>query len=158
MDEIDDGAPSPLLDGYERLTLVGHGGTATVYTATRTADGTPVAVKVFDAGESGAADRQVAAMGRLDGIGGLLQLLDDGTLADGRRYLVTPFCAGGSLADRMARFGGSPPGDVATVGRKLAEALQAAHDAGVLHRDIKPSNVLFASDERRCSPTSAPHG
>src|SRR5690606_16918688 len=49
------------LDGYDRLTFVGRGGTATVYSATRTADGSLVAVKVFDAPESGPFDRQMRA-------------------------------------------------------------------------------------------------
>lgn len=143
----DDAPTAPTVEGYERLALIGHGGTAAVFSAIRTEDGAPAAIKVFDAGESKAADRQVAAMERLRGVDGVLRIDQDGTLADGRRFLVTPYCVTGSLSARMTRFGGLAPTEVAGLGAGLAAALEASHEAGVLHCDIKPSNVLFGSDD-----------
>lgn len=134
------------LPGYERLTVVGSGGTATVFSATRSADGAAVAIKVFDASESQAFDRQLKASERLADVPGILAVDDHGTLPDGRCYTVSPFAHGGSLGARLTRFGPLAPDEVARLGARLASSLDAAHRAGVLHRDLKPSNVLLADD------------
>ena len=92
------------LEDYERLTLLGRGGTATVYSARRRSDGAAVAVKVFDEPDSSAFDRQLRASERLGDIDGVLAILSEVELPDRRRCLVLPFAPGGSLADRMGEF------------------------------------------------------
>jgi serine/threonine protein kinase len=52
--------------------------------------------------------------------------------------------AGGTLADRVAAEGPLPWAEALRVGIRLAEALDAAHAAGVLHRDVKPQNILVS--------------
>jgi serine/threonine protein kinase len=52
--------------------------------------------------------------------------------------------SGGSLRQRI-RAGPMPWPEVVAIGVKLAVALHAAHEAGVLHRDIKPENVLCSA-------------
>lgn len=66
---------------------------------------------------------------------------------NGVPFLVMPYLEGGSLRDRMV---GTPiPLVQAAIWiRQLADALDAAHAAGVLHRDVKPANVLIGKGER----------
>jgi serine/threonine protein kinase len=65
---------------------------------------------------------------------------------DGRPCLVMEFVPSVSLADRLAEQGSLPVADVASIGRQVADALAAAHGAGIVHRDVKPGNVLLAED------------
>ena len=72
----------------------------------------------------------------------ILTVLDSGT-ADGLLYYVMPYAEGESLRARVAREGGLPISDAVRILREVADALAAAHAAGVVHRDIKPDNVLL---------------
>ena len=130
-------------EGYTRLSVIGRGGTATVHRAVRIADAAVVAIKSFDDGEDASFDRQLRAGEMLRDVPGIAATLDEGTSSDGRRFLVTPFVGGGSLAERMRQLGGLPAEEVTALGQQLAVTLAAAHAEGVLHRDLKPSNVLL---------------
>jgi serine/threonine protein kinase len=52
------------------------------------------------------------------------------------------YLPGGTLKDRIARAGRLSPREAVEVAIQVAEALQAAHERGVVHRDVKPGNVL----------------
>jgi serine/threonine protein kinase len=86
--------------------------------------------------------REVTAAGRLSGHPHVIDVYDAGTLADGRPYLVMELCPAGSLNDLLRRRGPMSAAQVRDIGIRIADALAAAHAAGILHRDIKPANIL----------------
>ncbi|SPF04114.1 serine/threonine-protein kinase [Streptomyces sp. MA5143a] len=135
------------LPGYEVQEVLGRGGFATVYRARQLAVGREVALKVDSQVLSSARDRQrflreVTAAGQLSGHPHVVPVYDAGVLADNRPYMVLELCPGGSLGDRLHRRGPLPLKEARDIGVGLADAVAAAHAAGVLHRDIKPGNVM----------------
>lgn len=72
----------------------------------------------------------------------------DVVVHDDRPWLVMEYLPSKSLATVVAEFGPLAPGEVAEIGRHVADGLAAAHAAGVVHRDVKPGNVLIADDGR----------
>jgi serine/threonine-protein kinase len=67
---------------------------------------------------------------------------DIGSTEDGRDYIAMAYCAGGSLATRLAS-GLLPIEKAVQVAAQVAAALDRAHEAGIVHRDIKPANIAF---------------
>jgi len=138
---------APSVPGYHVTGVCGRGGFAVVYRAWQQAVGREVAVKIDNRALLTERDqrrflREVTAAGRLSGHPNVIDVYDAGTLPDGRPYLVMELCPAGSLQDEINRDGPMTPARVRDLGTGLADALAAAHEAGVLHRDIKPANVL----------------
>jgi tetratricopeptide (TPR) repeat protein len=67
---------------------------------------------------------------------------DIGSTDDGRVYIAMAYCAGGSLAARLAS-GPMPIDQAVRVAAQVAGALDRAHQAAIVHRDIKPANIAF---------------
>jgi len=65
---------------------------------------------------------------------------------DGQPWLVMEFVDAPSLAQLMREKGHLDPREVARIGAKVAAAMAAAHDAGIVHRDVKPANILVADN------------
>ncbi|OXR42953.1 Serine/threonine-protein kinase PknB [Nocardia cerradoensis] len=65
---------------------------------------------------------------------------------DGQPWLVMEYVDAQSLAALMRDKGPLEPREVARIGAKVAAALAAAHDAGIVHRDVKPANILVADN------------
>ncbi|MGH3979746.1 MAG: serine/threonine-protein kinase, partial [Pseudonocardiaceae bacterium] len=65
---------------------------------------------------------------------------------DGQPWLVMEYLPSRSLATVLTEQGALPPREVARIGRQVADALAAAHSAGIVHRDVKPGNVLLGED------------
>ncbi|MCF6476662.1 serine/threonine protein kinase [Nonomuraea sp. MG754425] len=60
----------------------------------------------------------------------------------GQPWIVMDLLPGRSLADLLKERGPLPPGQVASAGLRVLDALEAAHRHGILHRDVKPGNVI----------------
>jgi hypothetical protein len=65
---------------------------------------------------------------------------------DAQQWLVMEYVEGTTLAALVARDGALSPDQAAQVTGQAADALAAAHAAGIVHRDVKPSNILVAPD------------
>ncbi|MEV7970462.1 protein kinase [Sphaerisporangium sp. NPDC088356] len=138
---------APEVSGYEVLGILGQGGFGVVYRARQLAVRREVALKVDNRVLVSERDRrrfmrEVTSAGALSGHPHVADVYDAGVLADGRPYMVLELCPGGSLADRLREEGPLGPREVRDIGVRIADALAAAHAAGVLHRDVKPANIL----------------
>jgi WD40 repeat protein len=154
-DALDREAPPAPATGrlgrYELRGEVGRGSFATVYRAWDPGLGREVAVKVprpeFLADPAGRerALREARSAARLrhPAIIPLYEAGQDGETA----YLVYEFIAGPTLAERL-RQGRPGPRPAAEWAARLADALDAAHRAGLVHRDVKPANVILGPDGR----------
>lgn len=135
------------LPGLVDATEIGRGGFGTVYRATEVDLGREVAVKVLTGGMDEQSrsrfERERRAMGALSSHPNIITIFRTGAAEDGALYLVMEYLPRGSLAERIAKSGPSPWGDVLRVGIELCGALESAHRTGVLHRDVKPGNVMM---------------
>jgi serine/threonine-protein kinase len=135
-----------LADRYRVQRELGAGGMATVYLAHDVRHERDVAIKVLhpDLGAALGAERflsEIRTTARLQHPH-ILPLLDSGE-ADGLLFYVMPFIAGETLRAKLDRERQLAIDEAVALGREIADALQHAHDAGIVHRDIKPDNILL---------------
>jgi serine/threonine protein kinase len=139
-------SPGLRLGPYEIGEALGAGGMGEVYRARDTRLDRTVAIKVLSGPLSANPalrerfDREARAISSLSHPH-ICALYDVGH-QEGLDYLVMEYLEGQSLADRLLE-GPLPLQDVLSMGAQIAEALSAAHRAGVVHRDLKPGNVML---------------
>ena len=136
--------PLPEIPGYRVESVIGSGGVASVYAARSGSSGRRVAVKVVRSVGIGAQAiarfrQECRALSRL-AHPGIVGLVETGSSA-GLTYLVMEFIDGESLDRWMASSRPDVARCVALV-RRMLEALDHAHQAGVVHRDLKPRNIV----------------
>jgi Tol biopolymer transport system component len=139
-------APGDRIGRYEIVSLLGAGGMGEVYRALDTQLSRHVAIKFLSTEFANPSARrrfqQEAQMASALNHPHILTVHEAGEI-DGRQYLVTELVDGGTLAD-WAIDGQRTWRQVVTILVGVADALAAAHDAGILHRDVKPANILIS--------------
>jgi hypothetical protein len=129
---------------------LGEGGMATVYLARDIRHNRQVAIKVLkpELAAVVGAERFLAEIETTANLQHphILPLFDSGE-ADGFLFYVMPYIDGETLADRIAREKQLPVDEALGIATSVCNALQVAHDAGVVHRDIKPGNILLSRGE-----------
>jgi serine/threonine-protein kinase len=138
---------------YELEEVIGRGGMGTVYRARDRVLGREVAVKLLPEALAAADpvrlarfEREARATASLSHRG-VVAVYDAG-VDDSTRYIVMELVTGRDLAAVMREQAPLEPGRAAEIAAEIAEALAAAHAAGVIHRDVKPANVMIARDGR----------
>ena len=135
-------------DRYELRALAGSGGMADVFLAYDRVLDRDVALKLLKDRYAGDEDfverfRREARSAAALSSPFIVPVFDRGETEDGAYYIAMEYLPGGTLEDRIAGAGRLPPREAVEVAVQVAEALQAAHERGVVHRDVKPGNVLL---------------
>ena len=153
-------AGSPVLEKYDLLEEIGHGGMATVYRSMDKRLGREVAVKVIhkhlrensEVAARFVAEARAAAKLRHPNI---VEVYDVSADDDRYRYLVVELIRGTTLRKILQDHRDMPAEVGAAIVLELCDALTHAHEAGIIHRDVKPENVLV---ELPCGCKGSPHG
>jgi serine/threonine protein kinase len=138
-----------LADRYLIERELGRGGMATVYLAHDVRHGRRVALKVLHPELAATLGlerflREIRLTARLQHPH-ILTVLDSGEAA-GCLWFTMPYVEGESLRQRLARERQLPIDQALRITLDVAQALEYAHQQGVIHRDIKPENLLLTTD------------
>ena len=143
--------PGTRLGTFEILGPLGAGGMGEVYRARDTKLGREVAIKVLPEAFS----RDPMRVSRFEREARMLASINHPAIAaiygaeeSGQtRYIVMELVPGDTLSARMTR-GALPIEESLQIARQIAEALEAAHERGVIHRDLKPANIKVTPEGR----------
>jgi serine/threonine protein kinase len=144
--------PGQMLGHYRLYEPIGTGGMATVYRGEQLTIQRTVAIKVLSSALAGDEEfvtrfrREAETAARLEHPH-IVPVYDFGAVG-GVLYVVMRYLPGGTLAQRLKRFGLPSLADTADLLNQIASALDYAHKNGVVHRDIKPANILLDEEGR----------
>ncbi|MGH3077110.1 MAG: serine/threonine-protein kinase [Gaiellaceae bacterium] len=141
-------APGTIVAGFQVEALIGRGGMGAVYRAAEEGLGRNVALKVIAPAlaqderfrERFLRESRIAASFDHPHVVPIYQAGEEGGLL----YLAMRYVEGTDLAKLIAEEGTLEPRRALELLAQVAEALDAAHEHGLVHRDVKPSNVLIA--------------
>ena len=141
--------PGTTLGHYSVTAKIGEGGMGEVWQARDTTLDRDVALKVLPEAFTSDPDRlvrfereaKVLASLNHPNIGSIYGLEE----AEGVKALVLELVEGPTLADRIKQ-GPIPIDEALPIAKQIAEALEAAHEQGVIHRDLKPANIKVKAD------------
>ena len=145
-------SPGARLGSYEVIAPIGAGGMGEVYRARDTKLGREVAIKVLPDTFAQNPER----LARFKREAKLLASLNHTNIATihgleesgGTHYLVMEMVPGDTLAERIQHDRAVPIEEALGICTQIAEALEHAHEKGVIHRDLKPANVKVTPEAR----------
>ncbi|MGD2167127.1 MAG: protein kinase [Gammaproteobacteria bacterium] len=141
--------PGTQLGPYTITGPLGAGGMGEVYRATDTKLGREVAIKTLPSALANEPER----LARFEREAKLLATLNHANIGAiygldehaGTQFLAMELIEGETLEAKL-KTGSLPVEDALRIALQIAEALEAAHEKGVIHRDLKPANVMVTSD------------
>src|SRR5215813_5613323 len=136
---------------YEITGHLGTGGMGEVYQATDSKLGRSVAIKFLPEAFSHESER----VARFQREARVLASLNHANIAaihgvdeiNGRHFLVMELVPGETLTDRIKR-GAIPIEEALPIAKQIADALEEAHEKGVIHRDLKPANIKMTPKDK----------
>jgi serine/threonine protein kinase len=142
---------SKTLGHYQIIGQIGKGGMGEVYLAEDLSLNRKVALKFLSEIFAGDPER----LARFEREAKVLASLNHPNIAviygleqaESKRFLVLELVEGETVAQRISR-GLLPIEEALEICRQIAEALEAAHEKGVIHRDLKPANVMITSGDK----------
>lgn len=152
------------IGGFQVERPIARGGMGEVFEATQLSLGRKVALKVVASERN--ADRSFVERFRREARAAaaiehpnILPVYETGETEDGRLYMAMRLVRGGDLASRLGEEGPMTPTEALHLLGQIADALDAAHDHGIIHRDIKPPTCCLSAVVEGApsltSPTSA---
>jgi Tol biopolymer transport system component/predicted Ser/Thr protein kinase len=134
---------------YEIVEAIGAGGMGEVYRARDTKLGREVALKTLPSALAEDPDR----LARFEREAKLLAALNHAHIGaiygldehEGTQFIAMELVEGQTLEERLEE-GAFPVEDALGIALQIAEALEAAHEKGVVHRDLKPANIMLTGD------------
>lgn len=146
--------PSPehlqrMLPAYDVFSMLGHGGMGAVYKARQKSLDRMVAIKILP---PEAADDEAQFIARFQNEArtmakmnhpAIVGAYDFGETSEGQLYFVMEFVDGTDVAQMIKSQGRLPPDHALAITAHVCDALDYAHNHGVIHRDIKPANILI---------------
>src|SRR5918995_18146 len=141
--------PGTEIAGYRIESLIGRGGMAIVYRAEDMRLGRKVALKLLppQLADNEQFRRRFIQESRLAASldhPNIVPIYEAGE-ADGQLFIAMRYVIGDDLKGLLAKEGGQLPGDrTLRLFTQIGDALDSAHQAGLVHRDVKPANILVA--------------
>jgi serine/threonine-protein kinase len=138
---------------YKLTELLGEGGSGSVYGGLHVALNRPIAVKFMHTYLISRTEARVRFQREAQALSGIkhpniVEVFDFG-IEQGQPYMVLERLHGDSLASMLTDTGPLPLGIAMPIFVQICDAMQCAHDQGILHRDLKPGNVVVTLDNKK---------
>ncbi len=139
-----------MISNYRLDSLLGRDAVGESYAATNIALDQPFVIKIIARNFIGETEkrvfqREVQAAAVLDHPH-LVRVYQSDSLDDGDFYIIRESVGGRTLQENLRDVGSLSEAEAVTVARQTAEALIAAHSAGIIHRAVSPANIIFTND------------
>jgi len=141
-----------LLPEYDIVKMLGRGGMGAVYMGRQKSLDRAVAIKILsgtledsDMGFKERFKNEARAMGKLN-FAGIVAVHDFGEAKGGLLYIVMEYVEGTDVSRMIAKEGRLHTEHAMAITAHVCDALQYAHERGIIHRDIKPANIMVGYD------------